>query len=389
MAAKPSAETLNKAKDQLLIFKPAPIALPVHAPSPTMEPEFIAIRDHANFKKRPFAIIARSDTTPETSLHLPDDNWNLGSAGKLGVAVGAFALRHDVRKLRTASVVNSLAEADAVMEHVWSLSNRQDVKNIALERGFPIPSLVLEWDAAGVFFKGERTAVDYGKITSLPYASWTTLIPAIEALMFWEHLVNMIKASDGISTRIIQGAVGIRYTVFATEALGLFNPTTKKGLRIAGAYGPSAQGHLTVRQPITAWSYFPKGQRGSGDRVELHYCGTARTLAALINAIFTDKFIDPGASAQFRDLMLYRSGMSIDTETLVGIRKYMTENPPIVETSHDAWLKVGIWNGRTNVTAIKYGDLDHGSVLLGFTGKPTGKDFGFRVEKLMESMFPV
>jgi hypothetical protein len=363
-----------------MIFNPpAPLPLPQH--DATMASTFNTVLTHQDIVNRPLAIIDHvSGDPPKTLLVQPDQNWNLGSTGKLGVAVGALALRKDVQNLRTAGAAASLAEADDIMRNVWSISDQAKVKRIGAANGYPIPSSVLEWDATGVFFQGERANVDFSKFDNLP-DEWDPFITRIEQLTFWERMIFMLKASEGVSTRHIQGAVGIRYTNAALQALGLFDAKDRRGIRIGGAYAPSAASFMRMRQPKTDWDEFPQGKDydGKNARASLHYCGTARTLAGLMNAVFQDAFMGFHTSFLFQDLT-HSEAMTVDTDGLLGARA--------IRADAEGWCKVGIWHNRTDFTRVKYGDHQYGMVLLGYPRTTIGQKFGSLVQQAMESIHP-
>src|SRR5207245_50717 len=91
------------------------------------------------------------------------------------------------------------------------------------------------------------------------------------------------------------------------------------GMHIAGDYG------VTKRDLPKGWRH-PEGitrthghARSPTEITQPPYVATARTLAALIQAIVEDKFLNADLSAMFRDFLMVRAPFSYGSYTLQGI----------------------------------------------------------------------
>jgi hypothetical protein len=100
------------------------------------------------------------------------------------------------------------------------------------------------------------------------------------------------------------------------------------------------------------------------------YVATARTLAALIQAIVEDNFLNADLSAMFRDFLLVRPGFSYGSYTLEGIEAAVARIDP--GDPLEEFSKIGILWAMADFIHIVSGADRYSLVVLGLLPKKIG-----------------
>lgn len=291
-----------------------------------------------------FAIVLhpRSDSPsasrPRVYLQNSDDNWDIGSAGKLSLPIAAYVLRRDVQTLVAAGLVNastSPERLDALFRYVWRRHSSPSIRALALDNQWPRPSRVLDWSGARVVLQGGLPK-DADAWLELDRRAGTKHISAgdFPRTSFTEFVLLTLQRSDNVAARVCQGALGVGFADAVIEKLGLFLPLDPwqpwaegSGLRVAGLYGAKSMPKLPrgwpepKAVPTRKVRAFPPLiiPRHIANPPERSFVGTARSMGTLITAIMTDRFLDADSSAAFRGVLMAKFGFATLTHVMLAI----------------------------------------------------------------------
>jgi hypothetical protein len=376
--AKPTTAELDDVAAHLLLFKPAgtvELPLPVH--DVTLDPLFGALTTDVRFNDLSFAVIRYDPVNPtRTFLHNPDDNWDIGSCGKTSIATAALVLRHDVRSMVNAGVITAgitAAKFDALLRFVWARHPDKPIKKLGTDGYYPLPSKMFNEPTSPEMFTGEGTLIDFAALNTLSGGGHISK-GNLSTTTFLQRLHLVIGQSDNRAARSCQGVLGIAFINAVLQKLGMFDPGTGNGLRVAGDYGPFAADALPTgwRLPVPisrakarATSTDPKSADGRP------YVATARALAALMSAVVENRFLDTDSSALFRDLLLQRPGFALVSWMADGINDAATR--AATELTDQVFHKIGIlWSDAEFVHVEFPSGLHYSVIVLGLLPKKIG-----------------
>jgi hypothetical protein len=378
--ARPSDSELDDVKKHLLLFKAGDTKLPKAQHDATTDAQFADLAADARFSDLPFGVIQYSQNGPPRAfLHKPDENWDIGSGGKLSIAIAALSLLRDVRSMTLAGVIgSSIADSkfNDLLHFVWSRHDEAKIRKLGTDSHFPIPSVMFDVPASQVRFRG-MDSIDFADLDRRSGGGHIS-VAELGRTTVGERLHLTIGQSDNRAARSCQGALGIGFINAVLEKLGLFDVASGNGLRVAGQYGVIAKDlPKGWRQPEA----ISRAQARASSRPDVDdrpYVANVRALATLMMAIMEDNFLDADISTLFRDLLLLRGGFAMQSEALVGIEAILPANPPPVVTE---WGKIGILWSNADFAHIKINDTQFSIIILGLLPKD-GINWGLRAQTL-------
>ena len=238
--ANPSNAELDEIAAHLLLFKPAgtsQLPLPTHDSS--LDARYGALATDPRFNDLGFGIVEYGDPAgPKTFLHNPDENWDIGSSGKISIAAASLALLRDIRSMTNAGVlVDTITPAafDALLRHVWRRHPDAKIKALGNSPQFPLPSAMFDLHAIPADFQGSQT-IDFTALGAL--AGKNISKGNLATMTFRQRLHLAMGKSDNRTARSCQGTIGIGFINAILTKLGLFDQATGVGMHIAGEYAP-------------------------------------------------------------------------------------------------------------------------------------------------------
>lgn len=367
---RPTDADLDKFAEHLMQFQINPIELPQAQHDSSTETKFAPLAADPRFSDLAFAIIQYDPV--RIFLHNPDENWDIGSAGKLSIAAGSLSLLKDVRAYVSAlGSTPSAARLDDLFRYVWSRHSNARMKRIGTNAHFPLPSKMLDLSASPIHFTGAAT-INFTALKNKPKRPYpdSQISPAgLATTSFADRLHLTIGKSDNRAARSCQGTVGIGYINSVLETVGLYDVPSGIGVRIAGPYAnkfpelPTGWRHPASLRPWGTARIIPS--IWWQDIEQRPYVATARNLAGLMMSIMTDKFLDADMSAEFRTLLKIHGGFSYGSYALNGIIGAITAPTPAIES----YSKIGVLWSNAEFAHIQIGPLRYSLVILGLVGK--------------------
>lgn len=371
--AKPIDAELDDVADHLLLFKPAganSVPLPTHDAS--LDGRYGALTTDPRFSDLSFAIVEYGDPAgPKTFLHNPDENWDIGSCGKLSIVIAALSLLKDIRSMTNAGVITDTiapGKFDALLQFVWGRHSEAKIKRLGNPPQYPLPSRMIDLGAIPADFLGP-TAIDFSALDAM--AGHLIPVANLATRTFRERLHLAIGKSDNRTARSCQGTIGIGFINATLTKLGLFDEVTGVGMHIAGEYAPR-------RRDLPGGWRQPAGiSRTHGhatsptEKGRPPYVATARTLAGLMQAIVEDSFLNASMSAMFRDFLLVRPGFSYGSYALQGIEQAAARIGASADVTEE-YSKIGILYGLTEFVHIESGADRYSLIILGLLPKKIG-----------------
>jgi hypothetical protein len=371
--AKPSDSELDDVAAHLLLFKPAgtsQLPLPTHDAS--LNARYAALTTDTRFSDLAFAVNEYGDPAgPRTFLHNPDENWDIGSCGKISIATASLALLKDIRSMTLAGVVTDTitpAKFDALLQYVWGRHSEPKIKRLANQPQFPLPSKMIDLAAIPADFRG-TAAIDFAALNTL--AGHNISVANLATTTFRQRLHLAIGKSDNKTARSCQGTVGIGFINATLTKLGLYDEASGIGMHIAGDYSPRRSDLPPGWRQPQGISRTHGHATSPADKGSPPYVATARSLSALMNAIVEDTFLDASLSAMFRDLLLVRPGFSYSSYALQGIERAAARIGPSADVTAE-FSKIGILYGLTEFVHIVSGTGRYSLIILGLLPKKIG-----------------
>jgi hypothetical protein len=377
--AKPTDAELDKLKPHLFLFKDPNATLLPHvahiADTDAWHAQVTArlkpIADDPWFKDMSFAVVLYPGTTEvKAFLHEPDENWDIGSGGKLSILAAAIVLRDEMRALQNAGLVNA-SNADDLFRYVWTRHDKPAIRALSLAGGYPQPRQILDFSKTPVDFAADPAGTDFGFLDALVPPRSKISPENLAAIDFRERLHLVMGISDNRAARGCQGQLGIAYINAVIHHLGLYSAVQEKGIRVTGPYSvKDTRLPEGWRQPV---SIRRVNGRAAGRRVtSIPYAATARTLAMLMTSMVRNKFL-PGSGGPdtMRDFLLHRLDFSLKSWALEGVKKARQElSLPVDPTK--AFQKIGILWSDEEFLYAEYGSIRFGLIMLGLLPKRVG-----------------
>jgi hypothetical protein len=373
--AKPSNADLDRIAPHLFLFQDdAATRLPAFVTDAALAAALQPVISDERFDDLAFAVVQHRAAGLRAFAHQPNQSWDIGSAGKITILLGALTVLRDVEALDRAGLLAGVSDQtlDAWFRHVWSRHTDKAVRALTASPHFPQASRIVTRSGGPIRLSGGYT-IDFPDLTAR--AGKHIDVTALAGTSFSERLHLAIGRSDNRAARACQGEVGIGFVNAVARKLGLYDAKNKLGLRIVGEYGPTTYRKLPAgwRQPASLAGRAPGHTKNPAKAASaVPYAATPAALARLMTAIIEDRLHGPGISVLFRNYLLRRPDFSMRTFALPGVRAAAADLGSPLSDTDPVFTKLGIKYCRTDNAFFAVSGLRYSLTILGLLPKAIG-----------------
>lgn len=370
--ARPNNADLDRISPHLFLFQDdAATRLPALVTDAGLAAAFQPVIADERFDDLAFAVVQHRAAGLRAFAHQPDQSWDIGSAGKITILLGALTVLRDVESLDQAGLLAGVSDQtlDAWYRHVWSRHSNKAVRALVVSPNYPQVSRIVTRTGGPIRLNGGYT-IDFTDLATR--AGDHIGVSALGGTSFSERLHLAIGRSDNRAARACQGEIGIGFINAVAAKLGLYDVKAKLGLRVVGEYGPKVYRKLPAgwRQPASVAGRAP-GRTSNPRKLTggVPYAATPSALAQLMTAATEDRLHGPSISQLFKNYLLRRPPFSMRTFALPGIRAAAADLGSPFSDSDPVFTKLGILYASTDNAFFAVGGLRYSLAILGLLPK--------------------
>ena len=196
VVAKPSNADLDRIAPHLFLFQDdAATRLPTFVTDAALAAAFQPVISDERFNDLAFAVVQHRAAGLRAFAHQPDQSWDIGSAGKITILLGALTVLRDVETLDQAGLLVGVSDQtlDAWYRHVWLRHPNKAVRALVVSPNYPQVSRIVTRTGGLIRLNGGYT-IDFTDLATR--AGDHIGVSALGGTSFSERLHLAIGRSD-------------------------------------------------------------------------------------------------------------------------------------------------------------------------------------------------